>query len=373
MKEKNSILLLGGTGTLSSAVLEQLIAKGWDVCILNRGLRKKNIPSVVKCIKGDFKKPNTWMSKLNNVSFDVIIDFLSREPKDISRVFPIFKDHCRQYIFISSACVYRRDKNNLPIKEVCYKPDNRWSYNIEKYECEVLLKKLSQDSQTKYTIIRPYITYDQERIPFGISPAYRYHRTIIERLKLGKPMFVWDGGNMVTTLTYVDDFARGVVGLLLNEKAYNDDFHITSEFHYTWNDFWKVLKRYIKSNSQIIDISSKQIATVMPNMKGMLYGDRCRDAVFDNSKIKEAVPNFSCSYNLEDGIKKILAYYSNSTDFIYDYKYDALVDRLLAHYSTQIKFIKYIGTSGNPRPIYFMYRYLPFKIAAKICRILKIK
>lgn len=59
-----------------------------------------------------------------------------------------------------------------------------WDYNVEKYNSEKELVKLSQNASCYYTIIRPYITYDDERIPFGIAPSYKYHRTIIERLKM---------------------------------------------------------------------------------------------------------------------------------------------------------------------------------------------
>ena len=37
-------------------------------------------------------------------------------------------------------------------------------------------------------------------------------------------MFVWNEGNNITTLTYVSDFAKGVVGLFSNNAAINEDF-----------------------------------------------------------------------------------------------------------------------------------------------------
>ena len=50
------VLLLGGTGTLSSAVLKRTLEKGWNISVFNRGNNNKNIPSDVEIIKGDFKQ-----------------------------------------------------------------------------------------------------------------------------------------------------------------------------------------------------------------------------------------------------------------------------------------------------------------------------
>ena len=42
------ILLIGGTGTISSAITRQLAAEGHDLWLLNRGNRKDEVPENVK-------------------------------------------------------------------------------------------------------------------------------------------------------------------------------------------------------------------------------------------------------------------------------------------------------------------------------------
>ena len=144
--DKKKVLLLGGTGTLSMGVLKEALNKGWDITVLNRGIHKKHIPDSVHRIIGDFKKVETWKEALHSCNFDVVVDFLSRNPADISRVFPILKNNCKQYIFISSACVYRRNEEDFPIKEDSPKPNMNWDYNVEKYNSEKELVKLSQNA-----------------------------------------------------------------------------------------------------------------------------------------------------------------------------------------------------------------------------------
>lgn len=361
------VLLLGGTGTLSGAVLSEALNREISVTILNRGLHNENIPQGVRFIKGDFYNTSTWKESVSSMKFDVVIDFLSRKPLDIERVYPIFKDSCQQYIFISSACVYQRNKEDFPIKETAPKPNKDWNYNIEKYECELKLQELSKTAKSFYTIVRPYITYNNGRIPLGIAPAYKYHRMIIERIKSGKPWFVWDGGNNVTTVTYTEDFAKGVVGLFLNEKAKNEDFHITGDYSCTQIDLVKMLFTKLNMPLNIVDISSPEMASVLPEYKGMLLGDRALNAEFDNSKIKNAVPILNFDTTISEGLDKVITRLENEKP-LYDFQFEARIDRLLSKCHTKTSFVKYPGADDSSRKTYLLFRYLPLRFASFLKR-----
>lgn len=360
-----SVLLLGGTGTLSSAVLQCALDEDYDLTIMNRGTNNSKIPRNVKIVIGNFYNLNELNEKFEHKQYDVIVDFLSRIPSDIERSYGLFKDKCKQYIFISSACVYKRDKNDFPIKENSPKPNELWSYNKEKYQCEKRLMELSVGSKSYYTIVRPYITYNDERIPLGISPSYKYHRTIIERVKSGKPWFVWDDGKAITTLTYAEDFAVGVVGLFLNDKAKNNDFHITSDFRYTQREVVELLFKKLGMPLNIISVSCHDLCKGLPEFKQMLIGDRALDAVFDNSKIKDAVPQLNFSVSLDKGLDRIIDYWRKPSA-LYDYQFEGRLDALLSKYDDQIKYIKYPDALNNSYLLYLMYRYLPIKVANKL-------
>lgn len=359
------VLLLGGTGTLSRAVLEEALKKNMEVSILNRGLHNNHLPKEVHIIKGDFYAPAKWRDLVIEENYDVVVDFLSRSSDDIERVYPIFKNHCKQYIFISSACVYRRSKEDFPIKETSPKPNIDWSYNTEKYESELKLRELAANATSFFSIVRPYITYNDERIPVGIAPAYKYHRMIIERLIAGKPWFVWDDGNSITTVTYVGDFAVGLVGLFLNEKARNEDFHITGDFSYTQNQIVEKLFSKLQVPINVVHIPASDIASILPEYKGQLLGDRALDAKFDNSKIKNAVPQLCFKTSLEQGLDYILANLVKSKPQ-YDYVFEARIDRLISKYKKGIHFVCYPDANKKSHNIYLLFRYLPYKIALRL-------
>ena len=367
------ILLIGGTGTLSTAVRNQAIKDGHTVSIFNRGNNNADIPEDVKVFIGNFKDRNSLLSNFaDNNNFDVVVDFLSRIPADIERVYPVFKDHCRQYIFVSSACVYRRNEEDFPLVEDSPKPNKDWSYNIEKYECEQKLIELSKGSSSFYTIVRPYITYDEKRIPLGIAPEYKYHATIIERIRAGKPFFIWDDGKSITTVTHSSDFAKAVVGLFLNEKAVNEDFHITGDYQYTGRELLENIFNCLGIKPNIISIPSKSISAFLPQYASMLKGDRSLNAIFDNSKIKAAVPNLTFETDITKGMKQIISYYDSVSHRYYDYTYEGQIDRLLRSVGQSTHYKRFPDSKVSQMLIYYIYKHFPLRYARKLCKILEL-
>lgn len=366
--ENKKILLLGGTGTLSYAVLKESLNKGYCVYVMNRGSNNEGLPRNVKIIICDFKDKKALEYTFADKRFDIIVDFLSREPSDIIRAYDVFANKCEQYIFISSACVFKRNDENLPIKEDSPKPNETWSYNTLKYECELKLQELARSASSYFTIIRPYITYNNERIPLGITPAYKYHRTIIERIKSGKPWFYWDDGKAITTVTYSEDFAIGTVGLFFNAKAINEDFNITTSFCYTQKEIVELLFTKLGATLNVANIDSKVLANILPEFRGILLGDRALDAKFDNSKIIYAVPHLQFKTTLDEGLDHVIDFWENCKSYKYDYAFDARIDKMLNQIGIKCNYIRYPNSHSKSKLIYFIYRYFPLNLARRLSK-----
>ena len=70
------ILIIGGTGVLSSAVVNVALKQGLKVTMINRGRRKNLIPEGVDVIVADKKDTKRIQSILKNRIFDAVMDFL---------------------------------------------------------------------------------------------------------------------------------------------------------------------------------------------------------------------------------------------------------------------------------------------------------
>lgn len=83
------ILIIGGTGVISSSITLEALKKGINVFMINRGNR--TIPKGVSLIKSDKKDYTYIKSQLIGLQFDAIIDFLCYTQKDAEEIEEIIK------------------------------------------------------------------------------------------------------------------------------------------------------------------------------------------------------------------------------------------------------------------------------------------
>lgn len=362
------VLLIGGTGILSTDVCKEALKKGYEVTCLNRGNHVELQNDNAKVILGDIRNPIEITQKFKNLNYDVIVDFLSFTPKHLKDTLDIFAHKCKQFIFISSATAYSKKNENEIISEKTKLGNTNWKYGQDKVDCEKLLKKYCASISLKYTIIRPYVTYGKTRIPYAVIPNHQPW-SWLNRIYSNKPVVLWNGGKVKCTLTHTTDFSKGLVGLFLNEKAMNEDFHITSDEPMTWKKATDQIVKAINHEVNIVDMSTDYIIKVLPEYKGILLGDKNTNMVFNNSKIKQAVPEFKNFTLFQDGIKKTIKYL-NEHNFMHDIdiKWDARLDYLLEKYYKKNhqkydkkKLRKFCCFDHQPTTkekfAYFMYRY----------------
>ena len=331
------LLLVGGTGCLSTAVTQEALKKGVEVFMINRGNRTELIPQDVHLLKADINDKQRIYNLIDSLHFDAVIDFICYTEKQLEYSFNLSKNKTNQYIFISSCAVY-----NTEICRICDEDSPKilpiWQYSVDKNKCEELLMKLAKNSKTNYTIIRPGVTYGNTRVPYGITPPYGCHWTIVERILHGKPIITWNNGDNYCNITHVDDFAVGVVGLLGNNKSYNEAYNVVGDETPTWKDVLDVLSELLGKKVNTFDIPGEYYANEIPSRKGEILGGRCSSGKCSNKKIKAIVPEFKQSISLREGLKRTLDYYkSNNYLFGIDYSFDADTDRIIAKYAKENK------------------------------------
>ena len=70
-------LFIGGTGTISTAIVKRLAEElGWEVWLLNRGNRKDVVPEGVHQIICDISDEEDAKKKLECMEFDLVGEFI---------------------------------------------------------------------------------------------------------------------------------------------------------------------------------------------------------------------------------------------------------------------------------------------------------
>lgn len=149
----------------------------------------------------------------------------------------------------------------------------------------------------------------------------------------GKPVVVHGNGTSIWPLTHSSDFAKGFIGLLGNSHARGEIFHITSDEWLSWNQIYRLLAEAAGVTAELVHIPSDLIAAYDSRIGDSLLGDKTHSAIFDNSKIKKVVPEFSAIISFAQEAREIIAWYQADTARQQDDPgFNSMCDRLLANY-----------------------------------------
>ncbi len=300
-------LFIGGTGTISMAITKSLAADpDWEVYLLNRGSRTSELPDNVKVIKADANNEAEVREAVKDMTFDVVNQFIAFVPEQIERDIRLFTGKTRQYIFISSASAYNKPCCDYRITEGTTLANKYWGYSRNKIACEDVLMRAYRENGFPATIVRPSHTYDNRNVPLGVHGNNGSFQ-VIKRMMEGKPVIVHGDGTSLWHMTYNEDFAKGYIGLMANKHAIGEAFQITGDETLTWNQIYQTIADYLGVEYKPYYVASSFLAAVSHyDFEGGLIGDKSNSVVFDNTKLKRAVPGFAPSIRFEQGIKKVL-------------------------------------------------------------------
>ncbi len=328
------ILFIGGTGIISSACADLAITRGRELFVLNRSTSTKYpFPTGATLLKGDIHADEAHLASLvAGRRFDAVVDYIAFTPDDIERDLRLFRDKTDQFVFISSASAYQKPVKNYLITEETLLENPFWEYSRNKIVCEERLMQAYRDEGFPVTIIRPSLTYGPSQIPFSVG-SWLHPWTVIDRMKRGKKVIVPGDGTSLWVLTWNADFAKGLVGLLGNEKAIGEAFQITSDEVLSWNQIYLEAYQALGAEPNMVHIPSDFIARFDDHAVGSLIGDKSNSVVFDNSKIKRFVPDYKCEVFWADGLRRSLAWFEAHPEFqTVDNAANELWDKIIATY-----------------------------------------
>jgi nucleoside-diphosphate-sugar epimerase len=322
------ILFIGGTGKISSACSQLAVERGIELYLLNRGeTTARPAPEAAHRLHGDIRDPGSVVEALEDRTFDAVVDWVAFTPAHIETDIELFRGRTGQYVFISSASAYQTPPAYLPVTESTPLDNPYWEYSRQKIACEERLTRAYRDEKFPVTIVRPSHTYDKTMLPF--HGGY----TVIDRMRKGRKVIVHGDGTSLWVMTHHKDFAKGFVGLLGNNRAIGDAFHITSDEWLNWNQIHEILARAAGAELHPIHIPSDLITAYDARWGASLLGDKANSMVFDNTKIKRLVPDFVATIPFSQGAEEIMAWYDvDPSRQVVDAELDRLMDRIIAAY-----------------------------------------
>ncbi len=351
------ILILGGTGAMGKALVDFI--HDFNIYISTR--KDKVSSQNIKYIKGNAHDINFVKKIILDNNFDVIVDFMYYNYDEFYERVDLFLNNTKQYIFLSSARVYSNDDKTIDEKtkrilDVCEdkKYLNTHEYALEKAREEDLL--ISKE-QKNWTIIRPYITYNDNRLQLGIYEKEKWLYRVIRGKTVAIQKKLLDS---ITTLTYAKDVSKYIAKIVLNEKAYGEAIQIANNMSdITWKDIADIYKKElykkkIKMNLKVIETEKYD---KLFNFFQLKY-DRYCDRVFNSNKLEKIIDEKVTYVGIEDGLKECISKFFDNVDLDkieLDAKFNGIMDKITKEHTSLKEF-----NSFKEKLKYILARYTLF-------------
>lgn len=286
-----NILFIGGTGQISLPCVEYAVAQGHKVSVYNRGTTAAKLPAGVTSITGDLNDPEAY-AKLGPLKFDTVCQFMAFTADQVRRDIEVFAGNTKQYILISSTAAYSKSGDNYAVKETTPTVNPGWPYSEGKIACEAALKA---SKNLPWTIVRPAHTV-RTNLPAMLSEG----DVAGHRMLAGKPILISGDGLSLWTMTRSIDFAPPFVRLFGKPETIGEDYHITSNQAFTWNDMYSAVAEGLGVKANLVHVPADTLARYEPEWHGRLFCDKIWNTMFDNAKVKSVVGDFTCNENLAE-------------------------------------------------------------------------
>lgn len=353
------ILLLGGTGAIGRPLVKRLAEhENNKITVTTRAAytSTKN----VQYIQGNAHE-KCFVERICKQKYDAIVDFMVYETEEFQTLSQLLLGATNQYIFMSSARVYAESSEKLTedserlldtIKDKKYLATNEYALKKARQE-NILINSKAKN----WTIIRPYITYNTNRLQLGTLEKEFWLRRALQ----GKTVVLTkETAEAYTSLTYGEDVSEYLEKIVGNKNCIGKIYHIVNEESKKWKEVLGIYNRVFEKKTgnpfrYIITDEYQAIGVALGTTYQMKY-DRFYNRSFDCSRVRNDCSYSSTFTDMEYGIALCLETFLENPHFNpeVNWKYEGLMDRLSKE---KISLTKVPGIKNKIK--YFMWRNIP--------------
>ena len=321
------ILIIGGTGLISTAIARQLLERGDEVTIYTRGQRPLPFGERVRQITGDRTDYPAFEARLRaEEPFDCVIDMVGYEPEDAATAVRTFAGRAGHYIFCSTVDVYAKPAPSYPVREDAPRRAIT-DYGKKKVICEDITLEAGRRGDLPVSVLRCTYTYGEGAR--GIIHSLGFRTTFLDRLRRGKPVIVHGNGTGLWNPCHIDDAARGFLGATLNPAAFGRAYNVTGEEAITWDQLTaQVAEALGAPPPEIVHIPTDLLARAVPERAQLSLENIQYPNVHDTAAARADL-GFRYTISMLEGMRRTVAWLDANgliEDSDRDPEYDALLD-----------------------------------------------
>ena len=291
------VIVVGGTGNISTGIVKALLEFGHDVVVFTRRQRKSELPDSVSYITGDRKDRAAFEAAMQAEAFDAAIDMISFDSEDAQSAVRAFRG-VKHFIHCSTVCTYGGPLTEVPATEECaLRPIA--DYGRGKVAADQLLLRAYADGLFPVTIMKPAHTF---------GPSWAVLRQVgssvgwLDRVKLGKPIIVSGDGTNLWSVCSSDDAGLGFAGAVGNEACFGQVYNITHPQFMSWDEYHTRAGAAVGCSIDIVHVPADLLLAVVPEQCHLLQSQAQWNQCYDVSKLMRDVPEFRPRISFEETV-----------------------------------------------------------------------
>jgi nucleoside-diphosphate-sugar epimerase len=301
------ILIIGGTGLISTAITRELQARGEEVIHYNRGKANSQLAQTPPTLTGDRKEYAAFEAQMAEAGhFDCVIDMIGFLPAEVESDARAFRGRTDHFIFCSTVDVYTKAPQQFPIREEAERqPLTSFPYAYAKAECERILEAAHTRGDFPVTIIRPAYTYGEGR---GILHTFRGGMYYLQRVREGQPIVVHGDGTSLWSCAHRDDVGRAFANAVGQPHTFGKSYHTAGDEWLTWNSFHQQVAAAMDAPPPtLVHIPTDLLYQVLPEQAEWCRENFQHNNIFTNAAAKRDL-GYKYTIGWQEGVRRIVAW-----------------------------------------------------------------
>ncbi|HEY6078222.1 MAG TPA: NAD-dependent epimerase/dehydratase family protein [Polyangiaceae bacterium] len=323
------VLIVGGTGLISTGIVHELVPRGAQVTLFNRGQRLPRAFANLPLIQGDRNAPGDFEQRLARERFDVVIDMVCFTPAQAEASVRAFAGHTAQLIFCSSVCAYGVDSPPQVLIDETFPLAPSTEYGRNKLACERIFERAAQAGGFASTIVRPSNTYGPGA---SLIDQMEFDSTVWDRVAHGLPVLCAEGGMTLWQATHRRDVGRFFAHACGKPATFGEAFNATRDEVFTWRQYYREAALALGTHAELVLVPAGWALAQNPQRFAFLDEVTRYHGAYSSAKAKATVPEFRCEIGFVEGARETLedarrrGAWRRHQD---DAEYSALVERAL--------------------------------------------
>ncbi len=317
------VLVIGGTGNISSGVVGALLERNHQVVVFNRGQRCDSPPNV-QVIHGDRQDREDFERRLRAERFDAVIDMISFDAGDAASSLRAFRGRVDHFVHCSTVMTYGPPFSGINLDE-SGPLNGSSSYALGKIAADALLLKAYEEDGFPVTIFKPSYTYGKGMLGRQAGGQGSW----IDRLRKGKPILsAGDGLNYFQFLSS-RDAGVGFAEVLGRSKCLGEIYNMVNPTPMTWDEWHRNVAGALGVTADIVHVPQDTLIAISPERFGDLSENFGHTQVFSGAKLARDVPEFRPQPPSIESLAESIAW-MDSNGLVPDSDADDLEDRIIA-------------------------------------------